>query len=47
MLTWGEGRIDYEADPRHAEIASAELGLNDAQRVVAAGAKEEGNTKED
>ena len=47
VLTWSDEGIAYEADPRHAEIVIAELGLKEAKGVVAPGTKEEGNTKED
>ena len=39
--------INYEADPRQAGIVIEELGLKYAKRVMPAGTKDEGTTKED
>ena len=47
ILTWTEKGIEYEADPRHAEIVIKELGLEDAKSVVTPGTKDEGTTKPD
>ena len=47
ILTWGPEGISYEADPRHTEIATTELGPKEAKGVVAPGTKEDGTTKED
>ena len=45
-MSWGSKGVEYEADPRHAEIAIRELGLADARHVTTPGIKEEGRTKE-
>ena len=34
ILTWNEDCVTYEADPRHAEVATDELGLKDTKGVV-------------
>ena len=38
--------IEVEADPRHAELIIAELGLDDAKAVMTPGTKEPDNTPE-
>ena len=47
ILTLTKNGVEYEADPRHAEIVIQDLGLKDAKGVVATGTKEEGMTKPD
>ena len=37
LITWEETGISYEADPRHAEMIIAELGLQDANAVKTPG----------
>ena len=46
VLTWTKDGINYEADPRHAEIAIDELRSNDAKGVVPPRAKDESTTQE-
>ena len=45
VISWKEDGIQYEADPRHVEIALCELGLDKANEICSPGAKEEGKTK--
>jgi len=47
ILTLTNKGVEYEADPRHAEIVIKELGLTDAKGVVTPGTKDEGTTKAD
>ena len=41
MLSWCPGRIQYEADQRHADIIVGELGLKDSKPVSTPGFKED------
>ena len=44
-LRWTQQGVEYEADPRHVEIMTKQLGLNEAKVAVTPGTKEEGRTK--
>ena len=46
-MTLTKDGVEYEADPRHAEIVISDLGLKEAKGVVAPGNKEEGTTSAD
>ena len=41
VLTWQDWGIDWEADPRHAELVIQQLGLEGCRPVVTPGVKEE------
>ena len=43
VLTWHSWGVGYEADPRHAEIATEQLGLADAKAVSTPGSKADQN----
>ena len=47
VLTWTSRGVEYEADPRHAELVTKDLGLEGAKGVATPGTKEEGTTKEE
>ena len=40
LISWLDDRIEYEADPRHAEIIISELGLRGAKPSSAPGGRE-------
>ena len=40
MLTWTKKGVEYEADPRHAEIVIESLGLTDAKPLKLPGIKD-------
>ena len=46
VLRWTQKGIEYEADPRHAEIILQQMNMNDCKPVVTPGTKEEGHAKE-
>lgn len=46
IISWTKEGIEYEADPRHAELVIKDLGLEDANGVVTPGPKDEGTTKD-
>ncbi len=41
VIRWTEGGLEYEADPRHAELIIKQLGLEEAKEVATPGEKEE------
>ena len=41
VLTWHDQGIDWEADPRHAELITKQLDLEDCRPVVTPGVKDE------
>ena len=47
IVTWTDQGVQYEADPRHAEIVIKQLGLENAKGLITPGTKEEVRTKED
>ena len=44
VVTWHEHGIDWEADPRHAELIIQQLDLEGCRAVVTPGVKEEPKT---
>ena len=46
VITFTEDGLQLEADPQHAEVAIAELGLTEAKGVATPGVKDDGGTSE-
>ena len=44
-IRWRQGCIEYEADPRHAQLALQQFNINDCNAVATPGTREEGRAK--